>query len=81
MLTFFPGVPHDELRKEMERLKAYDFDVKDGKAFAYVYTTDDEKFKLQKLAHELFSGKSVIPAFIFSVNRSILPYVFSHNKT
>ncbi|XP_077990716.1 sphingosine-1-phosphate lyase-like [Glandiceps talaboti] len=52
------GIPIDELRKEMEVAKKREVRSHDGKIFALVYTMDDDAFKLQEDAFDMFAEKS-----------------------
>ncbi len=47
------AVPHDELLAEVKRRKEVQVDPHTGKVFAYVYTTDDDKFKTIQKAFDL----------------------------
>ncbi|CAD5114128.1 DgyrCDS3273 [Dimorphilus gyrociliatus] len=52
------GISHEELLKEMTKIKADDQDPSSGKLFAYVYTNENGHFDIQKEAYELFSEKT-----------------------
>lgn len=51
----YSGVPPEELRKELAEIR-HKAEVKAAGLFAYVYTSDNEHFNLQREAHKLFDG-------------------------
>ncbi|KAK2150178.1 hypothetical protein LSH36_419g01016 [Paralvinella palmiformis] len=51
------GIPRDQLLTEMEKLKG-EQKPKKGKLFAYIFTKDDETFRLQQKAYDLFTEKT-----------------------
>lgn len=60
-----PGIPKDELLKELAECKAAGIDPLSGKIFAYVYTTHNECFQVVENALQLFeeeAGPGTIPA-------------------
>ena len=46
----------EELTVLLKKYKAKEFDPHSGKGFAYVYTQDNEKFKVVEEVYEMFSG-------------------------
>jgi hypothetical protein len=51
----YSGIPPEELRKELAEIR-HKAEVKAAGLFAYVYTSDNEHFNLQREAHKLFDG-------------------------
>lgn len=57
------GVPHEELIKELEKLKSNDADAEKGRLFAYVYTTEKDKhLKAVREAYHMFGDRYGIPS-------------------
>ena len=50
------GVSRDVLLKELEECKKAETDPHSGKIFAYVYTTDNDSFRVVEEAMEMFRG-------------------------
>ena len=55
-----PGIPHEELMSEMNKLKAEELNAEDGRMFAYVYTGESSSFELQRKAHKMFTGNIIM---------------------
>ena len=54
------GVTPDELREEMKVMQTKEADAeKDGNIFALTYTVNDDSYKLQKEAFDMFQGTAM----------------------
>ncbi|XP_006825455.1 sphingosine-1-phosphate lyase-like [Saccoglossus kowalevskii] len=67
------GISADILREEMTKINKNKIKTDAGKIFALVYTMDDDNFKLQKDAYDMFTQKSGV-----SVKHDALVKEFHH---
>ena len=60
-MYIYIGLSKEELIAELEKRKDRDIDPHSGKIFAYVYTSQDEKFSCVQKAYDMFQMSSTQP--------------------